>query len=134
MDSGAGRKRGGYKMIVIIILLVIFSIIWGGRELIELLEQGSPASDSNILEMLELKQSEYYLDKHWSGTFQLSARSYDTEKIIKTRYSILFPYYINNVGVIPVWYKSVKVLNQMFEEQIANSKYKVTKRDKLGLK
>lgn len=121
-------------MIVLIILLVIFIILWGGRELIELLEQGSPASDSDILEMLELKQGEYYLDKHWSGAFQLSARSYDTERIVKTRYSILFPYYINNVGVVPVWYKSVKVLNQMFEEQIASSKYKITKRDKLGLK
>ena len=49
------------------------------------------------------------------------------------KYSLLFPYYINHVGVIPFWYKSAKVLDQMFKEKIATSRYKVTKRDKLGL-
>jgi hypothetical protein len=121
-------------MIGLVILLFILFIIWGGRELFELLEEGTPASDSDILEMLELNKGKYYLERNWESNFELKARSYDAEKIVKTRYSILFPYYINNVGVIPVWYKSVKVLNQMFEEQIVNSRYKITKRDKLGLK
>jgi hypothetical protein len=119
-------------MIIIILLVVaIFALVF--FESSHILEEGAPAKDQDILEMLEVKKSEFYLDKSWSDNFELKSKSYDTQDIVQIKYSILFPYYINRVGVVPVWYKSAKVLNQMFKEKIAASKYKVTKRDKLGL-
>lgn len=96
-------------------------------------EEGTPAKDQDILEMITKYQSKWYLDKNWNDNFRLNSGSYDTPNINKSQLSILFPYYITGVGVVPVWYKSTKVLNQLFKEQIENSKYKVTKRSKLGL-
>lgn len=120
-------------MIVLVILLGVALVMWCIFESFHIFEEGAPAKDKDILEMLEVKKSEFYLDKSWNDNFELKSSSYDTRNIAQIKYSILFPYYINHVGVIPVWYKSAKVLDQMFKEKIMNSRYKVTKRDKLGL-
>ena len=120
-------------MIILLVLLTAALVMWVCFESFHILEEGAPAKDKDILEMLEVKKSEFYLDKSWNDNFELKSSSYDTQNIAQIKYSILFPYYINHVGVIPVWYKSAKVLDQMFKEKIMNSRYKVTKRDKLGL-
>ena len=121
-------------MIVLIILLVVTFAFWIVWEMFHIFDQGAPAKDSDILEMLELKGRDYEIDQTWDDKFKLSA-SYKASapSIFQTSYSLLFPYYINNVGVVPVWYKSAKVLDQMFKEKIEASKYQATKRDKLGL-
>jgi len=120
-------------MILLVILLVIIFAFWIVFESFHIFEEGAPAKDKDILEMLEVKKGEFYVDKSWNDNFELKSSSYDTQNITQIKYSILFPYYINHVGVVPVWYKSTKVLDQMFKEKIATSRYKVTKRDKLGL-
>ena len=120
-------------MIIVFILLIAALIMGIIFESFHIFEEGAPAKDQDILEMLEAKKSEFYLDKSWNDNFELKSNSYDTQNISQIKYSLLFPYYINHVGVIPIWYKSAKVLDQMFKEKIENSKYKVTKRDKLGL-
>jgi hypothetical protein len=120
-------------MIILFVLLIVALLMWIVFESFHVFEEGAPAKDQDILEMIEAKKSEFYLDKSWNDNFELKSKSYDTQNISQIKYSLLFPYYINHVGVIPVWYKSAKVLDQMFKEKIAASEYKVTKRDKLGL-
>ena len=120
-------------MIILFVLLIVALIMWIIFESFYIFEEGAPAKDQDILEMLEAKKNEFYLDKSWNDNFKLKSRSYYTHNISQIKYSLLFPYYINHVGLVPVWYKSAKVVNQMFKDKIAASKYKVTKRDKLGL-
>jgi hypothetical protein len=108
-------------------------VAWVIVESIMLFEEGLPAKDQDILELLQDSNVTFKVEQRWDDHFRLSANKYNAPDINQTRYSILFPYYINDVGVVPIWYKSAKVLDQMFKEQIAKSNYKVTKRDKLGL-
>lgn len=122
-------------MILITILLfitILFTVI--GESFI-VLEEGLPAKDSDILEMLETYKAEFEVDKKWNDKFKLKA-SYrsNAPSIHQTQYSVIFPYYISGVGVVPIWYKSASNIKQMFEEKITASKYTTTKRDKLGLK
>jgi hypothetical protein len=42
---------------------------------------------------------------------------------------VLFGFYINNVGLIPKWYKSHSEIKRLYNELGANK----TKREKLGL-
>ena len=120
-------------MIFVLFLLTMALVAWAIVEGIMLFEEGAPAKDQDILEMLQDSNVTFKIEKRWDDNFRLSANRYNVPDITQTRYSILFPYYITGVGVVPIWYKSAKVINQMFKEQIANSNYKVTKRDKLGL-
>jgi hypothetical protein len=122
-------------MIILFVLLIVALLMWIVFESFHVFEEGAPAKDQDILEMLELKGKDYAIDQTWDDKFLLKSLSYKVSVpyIHQTKYSILFPYYISDIGVIPVWYKSAKVLNQMFKEKIAASEYKVTKRDKLGL-
>jgi len=119
---------------IILFLLVIALVIGIIIECINMAEHGTPAKDSDILEMLENCESSYEVEKKWNDKFKLKA-SYRTlaPTIHQTQYSVIFPYYISDVGVIPIWYKSAGRIRKIFEEKISASKYDVTKRDKLGL-
>jgi hypothetical protein len=122
-------------MVVILMVLITAAILIGiFIEGANLTEQGTPAKDCDILEMLEKCEAEYGLEKKWNDKFKLNA-SYrsNAPSIHQTQFSIIFPYYISNVGVVPIWYKSASKIKKMFEEKISASKYNVTKRDKLGL-
>jgi len=118
-------------LIILIILVVIFGVC---VECVNLFEFGTPPNDSDILETLEKYKVEYELDKKWNDKFKLKAsfRS-NTPNINQTQYSILFPYYIDGVGLVPIWYKSTKIIEELFKDKIAKSKYKITTREKLGL-
>jgi hypothetical protein len=120
-------------MIVVFVLLIVAIVIWAIAESFHIFEEGTPAKDSDILEMLQDETMTFQLQKRWDDTFRLSANRFNTPDILQTTFSILFPYYISDVGVVPVWYKSARVLDQMFKEKIAASNYTTTKRDKLGL-
>jgi len=121
-------------IVILIILLIIVSIVLVLVESFNLFEFGIPPNDSDILEMVEKYRVEYEVDRKWNDKFKLKAsfRS-NTPYINQTQYSILFPYYIDGVGLIPIWYKSTKIIEELFKDKIAKSKYKITTREKLGL-
>jgi hypothetical protein len=121
-------------MILLVILIIIGLVVLTIIEGINLFELGIPPKDSDILEMLEKYSVGYDLDKKWNDKFKLksSFRS-NAPYIHQTQYSILFPHYIDGVGLVPIWYKSTKIIEQLFKDKIANSKYKTTTREKLGL-
>jgi hypothetical protein len=121
-------------MIILLVLVIVALIMWIICESLHVFEEGAPAKDSDILEMLEKYQADFDLDKKYNDKFKLKA-SYrsNAPSIHQTQYSIIFPYYISGVGVVPIWYKSASKIKQMFDEKISTSKYTVTKRDKLGL-
>jgi len=121
-------------IVILIILLIILSIVLTLVETFNLFELGTPPKDSDILETLEKYKVEYEVDRKWNDKFKLKAsfRS-NTPNISQTQYSILFPYYIDGVGLVPIWYKSTKIIEQLFKDKIAKSKYTTTKREKLGI-
>jgi hypothetical protein len=122
-------------MVVILIVLITAAILIGiFVEGTNAMGQGTPAKDSDILEMLEKCQADFYIDKKWNDKFKLKVSHTSwAPSIHQTQYSIIFPYYIDGVGVVPIWYKSASKIKSIFEEKISASKYNVTKRDKLGL-
>lgn len=122
-------------MITVFILLISAILVWVIIESVNVFELGTPATDSDILEMLEKSGVDYSLEQKWNSKFKLSTHwKTSAPNIHQTQYSIIFPYYIKDVGIVPIWYKSASKIKQMFEEKISASKYVVTKRDKLGLK
>ncbi len=120
-------------MIIIGFILLTAFVIWIVVEALQMIEEGTPAKDSDILEMLELKGKDYEIHKTWDGKFRLKTYRTTAPTVYPTSYSLLFPYYIEEVGMVPFWYKSADKIRELFEQKIANSKFQVTKRDKLGL-
>lgn len=123
-------------MIFLIILTAIATFAWIVSELILFLEEGTPPKDSDVLEMLEKYNNQYdsIRESYNGGNYYIQSRSnYQVKEIYKTKYSLLFPYYINNVGVIPVWYKSVPQIEAIFKELKKGSEFENKKRKKLGL-
>ena len=119
---------------IILFLLTIALAIGIIIECVNMFEHGTPAKDSDILEMLEKCGVDFDVDKKWNDKFKLYAHwKIPAPDIHQTQYSIIFPYYISNVGVVPIWYKSAGKIKSMFEEKISASKYTTSKRDKLGL-
>jgi hypothetical protein len=120
-----------FILCVIILCVIVLCII----ELINLLDLEFPAKDNDILELVSNKDKikDYILDKKWNDKLKLC--NYDKLPTIhQTQYSLLFPYYIENIGVVPFWYKSALIIKSIFEDKINKSNLKITKRDKLGLK
>lgn len=122
-------------MIIIVFLLLIALLIWMIVEVLHISEEGTPAKDSDILEMLELKGKNYEVGQTWDSKFKLyTSYLHDTPSIYETSYSLLFPYYISGVGMVPFWYKSADKIRELMKHRLAKSNFQVTKRDKLGLK
>lgn len=122
-------------MIILVGLIVLAILFWVGCELIQFLEEGTPPKDSDVLEMLE-KYGNHYDDfrENWDGKPYIIGRSsYHVKQIYKTKYSLLFSYYISGVGVIPVWYKSASQIETIFKELIKGTEFENKKRKKLGL-
>tara|TARA_R110000868_G_scaffold11323_5_gene55392 strand:- start:321 stop:689 length:369 start_codon:yes stop_codon:yes gene_type:complete len=122
-------------MIFLTILLFIAIFVAIVHEIIFMLEYGTPPKDKDVLEMWEkCKDSYNELDQTYIDQFRLDTKQWGiTPKIIKFNYSLLWFGHIKEVGVLPRWYKSSKIIKQRFNEEIKKSKYTVTKRDKLGL-
>ena len=122
-------------MIFLTILLFIAIFLAIVHEIIFVWEYGTPPKDKDVLEMWEkCKDSYNELDKTYNDQFRLyKGKGYYDPTIIKFNYSLLWFGYIKEVGVLPRWYKSSKMIKQRFNEEIKKSKYTVTKRDKLGL-
>jgi hypothetical protein len=120
------------SLLVILVIIGLIVLVW--VELLNLLNLGIPPKDSDILEMLEKYSVGYEIDRKYNDKFKLksSFRS-NSPDIHQTQYSILFPYHIKDIGLVPIWYKSTKIIEQLFKDKITNSKYKTTTREKLGL-
>lgn len=121
-------------MIVVVFLLIVAFILWVSTEIFQIVGEGTPAKDSDILEMLEIRGNDYQVNKTWNLKFYLHAYRNSAPPIYQTTNSLLFPYYISGVGMVPFWYKSADQIRELFKDKLVDSKYQVTKRDKLGLK
>lgn len=122
--------------LTIIFFVAIFAAII--HEIVFMITEGTPPKDKDVLEMWEKCKDAYKeLDQTYNDQFRLAKGKgyYDitVPRIIKFNYSLLWFGYITEVGVLPRWYKSSKIIKQRFNEEIKKSKYTVTKRDKLGL-
>ena len=121
------------------ILLGILSFIVGIYLLIELYNiqiNGWPTKDDDLLEMINAFSDEYTkLDTNYSSETYIEGRNWKTPRIIRSKFSLLFPYYIPSVGVIPDWYKSKKEIDVIFKHLEIKHKVhkKESKRSKLGL-
>lgn len=122
-------------MIILIVLASFAAFAWVIAELFLFCEEGTPPKDSDVLEMLDKYSNQYNsIRENYSNNYYIQARSnYQVKEIHKTTWSLLFPYYINNVGVIPVWYKSAPQIETLFKELIKGSEFENKKRKKLGL-
>lgn len=123
-------------MILVYIVIIVFLVINGISHIILRLSEGSPAKDKDILELFEKKGEQYdRIKSNWEERLSIENRSHDdVPKIEKNRkWFILYPYTIQNVGVVPRWYKSRKVIDVKFAELLKDSKYNKDKRKKLGL-
>lgn len=129
-------------MVILLIILVLIGILaLIIMESIILSEEGSPIPDQDISDYLDKIESENLINgvtKRWNDKFVLNVNGYtarhmDNPSIYETQYSILFPYYVYDVGVIPIWSKSYSRVKKLFKDNIENSTYKTDKRKKLGL-
>jgi hypothetical protein len=128
-------------MIVLIIILIVGLLVLGVVETITACELGSPISDKDISDYLDKIERENLINGvslRWNDKFVLNVKGYthrhnDNPNIYQTQYSLIFPYYINNVGVIPIWSKSYTRLRTIFRENIENTASNTNKRKKLGL-
>lgn len=120
---------------VILVVLVLVGIANLLSNLGIRLTEGSPAKDSDILEMFE-KHGEGYtkLTKNWEDLYSIEVNTYNFPRIKQNKsWYVLYPYSINGVGVVPRWYKSKKVIDAKFAELIRKSNVYISKRKKLGL-
>ena len=123
-----------WVLVVLTILTVVGLIFWIIFEIFVLSQEGSPISEKDISDYLDKIERENLIEGvtiRWNGKFVLDVRRYSN--IYQTQYSLLFPYHITNVGVVPVWSRSYMRLRTIFKKNIENSHYKTTKRKKLGL-
>jgi hypothetical protein len=128
-------------MIVLLIVLLVGLLVLGAVETITACELGSPIPDKDISDYLDKIEKENLIEgvtKRWNDKFVLNVRGYThrhngNPNIYQTQYSLIFPYHITDVGVIPIWSKSYTRLRTIFKENIENSSYKTDKRKKLGL-
>jgi hypothetical protein len=122
-------------MIFLIVLVAFAALAWVVCELFLFLEEGTPPKDLDVLEMLDKYSNQYNsIRGNYSNSYYIQARSnYQVKEIHKTRWSLLFPYYINGVGVIPIWYKSASQIETLFKELIKGSEFENKNRKKLGL-
>lgn len=128
-------------MVVLLIILIVGLVVLGIFESIALFELGSPISDKDISDYLDKIESENLINgvsKRWNDKFVLNVKGYtarhtNNPSIYQTQYSIIFPYHITDVGVIPIWSKSYSRVKKLFKDNIENSVYKTDKRKKLGL-
>jgi hypothetical protein len=128
-------------MIVLLIILIVGLVVLGIIETVTICEIGSPIPDKDISDYLDKIEKENLIEgvtKRWNDKFVLNVRGYthrhnSNPNIYQTQYSLIFPYHISNVGVIPIWSKSYTRIRKIFKEDIEKTPYNTNKRKKLGL-
>jgi hypothetical protein len=128
-------------MIVLLIVLIVGLLVLGIFELVTSCELGSPIPEKDISDYLDKIEKENLINgvsKRWNDKFVLNVNGFShrhtsNPSIYQTQYSLIFPYHIDGVGVIPIWSRSYTRIKTIFKENIENSSYKTDKRKKLGL-
>ena len=123
--------------ILFTIVLIVFIVAQLVSNLIVRWSYGSPAKDTDILELFEKKGDSYDdITKSWDDVLTVSCSDWKVSvpKITKNgKWFIYYPYCIDGVGAVPRWYKSRKVIDAKFAELFKGSRYETNKRKKLGL-
>jgi len=122
-------------------MLIVGLVAWIIVETVTVYDLGSPISNKDISDYLDKIENENLINgvsKRWNDKFVLNVKGYtvrhnNNPSIYETNPSLIFPYHIDNVGVVPIWSKSYTRLKTIFKENIENSSYKTDKRKKLGL-
>lgn len=128
-------------MVVLLVVLIAGLIVLGIIETVTACELGSPISDKDTSDYLDRIENENLINGvtlRWNDKYVLNIKGYTSRhhsnpSIYQTQYSIIFPYHITDVGVIPIWSKSYSRVKKLFKGNIENSSYKTDKRKKLGL-
>jgi hypothetical protein len=128
-------------MIILIVLAIGAILVLGIVETVTACDLGSPIPDkdtSDYLDKIEKEDLMNGVSKRWNDKFVLNVngfnhRHHSNPSIYQTKHSLVFPYYIEDVGVVPIWSKSYMRLRAIFKEHIENTVYKTDKRKKLGL-
>jgi hypothetical protein len=117
-------------MIGLVVCLIVGLVIFSIYELTHLSVTGFPPKDKDVLEFVEkLRNSNPYLLDGAKPNSMLCSNG--NPYISTTLSTVLMGCYINDVGAIPIWYKSYDEIQKLYVELGAkNSK---TKREKLGL-
>ena len=128
-------------MIILIVVILVGLLVLGIIETVAVCEVGSPIPNKDISDYLDKIEKENLINGvslRWNDKFVLNVKGYtvrhnNNPSIYETQYSLIFPYYITDVGVIPIWSKSYRRVKNLFKENIENSSYRTDKRKKLGL-
>jgi hypothetical protein len=128
-------------MVVLIVVLAVGLLVLGIIETVTTCELGSPIPEKDISDYLDKIEKEDLMNgvsKRWNDKFVLNVNGYNhrhqsNPSIYQTKHSLIFPYHIDDVGVIPIWSKSYTRLRNIFKDNIENTVYKTDKRKKLGL-
>jgi hypothetical protein len=117
-------------MIVLVIFLIVGFVSFAVYEGTNLSVTGFPPKDKDVLEFVEkLRNSNPYLLDGAKPNSMLCSNG--NPYISTTLSTVLMGCYINDVGAIPIWYKSYDEIQKLYEE--LGSKSSKTKREKLGL-
>jgi hypothetical protein len=107
------------------------------KELIS--EFGAPVSDKDLLEALgeipeavEDPTSWRYSDGVDKDYIKIKLITGKTCKFQKPEYSLIFPYYDSDLGVVPIWYHSADVIKKVHEAKMRETGIKQSGREKLG--
>jgi hypothetical protein len=113
-------------------LIIFMLIIWAIYEIVTLLINGIPVSDADILASIKKAgQSKTRMVGYDDDQLEFGEYGGFTTPRIKKLNSLLFPYAMSEIGVIPVWYESVKIIKDAFKKHSPNTLD--NKRRKLGL-
>jgi hypothetical protein len=86
-------------MIIFIILAIIAVLAYLVVEGVVIAEYGSPAKDKDILELLQLKGSEYSIRAQYNDKYKITVPSSNHPDILQTEYSLMFPYYMHAMNI-----------------------------------
>ena len=129
-------------MIVLICVLVLALLIGAIVEGINYFEFGKlTVSDKDLSEALGTNPELIQDDSNWSYSsrngvdkdyIRLRLITSKSCKFKKPEFSLIFPYYDSDLGVVPFWYHSADVIKKVHEAKMRETGIKQTGREKLG--
>jgi hypothetical protein len=128
-------------MIFLIIVLAVALLIGTITEGINYFEFGKlTVSDKDLSEALGTNPELVEDSSNWSYSRSGVDKDYIKLKLVtgkackfqKPEFSLLFPYYDYDLGVVPFWYRSAEVIKKVHETKMREAGIKQTGREKLG--
>jgi hypothetical protein len=128
-------------MIVLIIVLIVALLVGIIFETVNYFEFGKlTVSDKDLSEALGANPELVEDSSTWSYSRSGVDKDYIKLKLItgkdckfrKPEFSLIFPYYDYDLGVVPFWYHSADVIKKVHEAKMREAGIKQTGREKLG--